>query len=144
MAQAQERAERRRAPWLVVVTVLAVGLGLIAMHAGAASAGHDAAAQPHHPSEAAHLSAVLERVDRVTSVCMECTGNAGMPMTMTVVCAVLLLAVASGLGQLVRRLLRLRGRTLAALLRPECPCWLQPEQHCAQPPDLHALQVMRC
>lgn len=142
MVVSGERTGRRPATW-VALLALAVGLGLIAMHAGIACAGHETGAHTHQTAaQAPGTAASGDRIDRALSSCLECMAHAGTPLTM--VCAVLLLVAASQLGRLLRRLLRTLKPLGAVVLATSWPCGLR-STHCfGRPPDLQLLEVMRC
>ncbi|MPY92639.1 MAG: hypothetical protein GEV08_06085 [Acidimicrobiia bacterium] len=126
---------RSRAAWVVVVA-LAVGVGLIAMHSGVSRAEHA------HSSTHAHALVATSASDEASHApaCEGCASHASVAM----VCAVLLVAVAGGVAVRLVRRWSMRARVVqvapAGLLR-----WLGAQVGAlARPPDLHALQVMRC
>jgi hypothetical protein len=127
---------RGHAAWMVVASLI-IGVGLIAMHAGIACAGHG------HAGDAHRVGVVLSIGDEAlhAPVCLDCASRSAM----TVVCAVLLLAVSGRVAQRVVRRLVAHVRVIPSSLRAVWWCWPRTAgARLSRAPDLHALQVMRC
>lgn len=118
-----------------MVLALAVGLGLISMHTGVHGSEHA------HGSDRAGALVATETGDDATHapLCDGCGSHSSAAM----VCAVLLVAVARVAVRVVRR--RLRFARLVHVAPMLAWCSLRASVSVlARPPNLHALQVMRC
>ena len=127
------RAERRG--WAALLALL-IGVGLIAMHTGPSSpTGH-----AHHPGGHEHSEAASSADGHAP----ECGAGCSSHSSVLVACTMLLIAAAGGAAiRVARRLLTQSRLHLAAmtLLRTSRAQLLRVA---LKPPDLHALQVMRC
>lgn len=126
---------RRHAAWVIVVA-FAIGVGLITMHAGLSCIEHAESTEHGHSVVTVPVSSGALH----TPVCVDCMAHTST----TMMCAVMLLAVAGAVGvRVLRRLLTQRSVTLV-LFAPVW-CWARAAtRQLARAPDLHALQVLRC
>lgn len=111
------------------------------MHAGLSCGEHAASAHPER-GEHGHSVVAIPAIDGALhdAGCAECVAHTST----TMVCAMLLFAVAGALGvRVLRRLLA--QRNVALVLEVPCWRWIWPTSGpMARAPNLHALQVMRC